>query len=754
MTLARRHWLLVLLLVAGAVLRVLTTFAYRPSLLYVDSLRYLENLDELRPDQLNPIGYDLVLRPLVELGGLTLVVVVQHLAGLGLGVALYALARRLGVRRGLAALAAAPVLLDAYQLQIEQNIMAETTFDVLLVAMLWVLLGWGTPGWKRAGSAGLLLGAAVTVRSIGITVLAAVIMYLVVAGSAWRRRRGWPRVGRRVGAALAGFAVVFASYVGYFHSATGQWGFSGASEHVLYGRTAVVADCAKLPLDEGTRLFCPTEPLGQRQGVDQYAHFHYGDPNWPGTLPPGRTKQELAKEFSSTVLRHQPVDVGVAVLKDFLKGFAPTRTVSPGDVPLDRWQFHLTYPNAADQETVGIARQYGGSAPSANRDLAVVLRAYQLNGGYAPGIALGIAALLAVAAAAGLGRARHSRLRSAALLPAAGGLILLLGSAAFEFSWRYQLPGLVLFPLAGVLGLTALLGPGKRRAALGDYPDVVDSEALDDFRRRHGEPAFAPLVVVIAAYNEADGIGRVLRDMPDTCAGLPVDVLVVVDGAKDQTAEVAAAHGAYVCSAPRNRGQGAALRLGYHLAAEGGAEYVVTTDADGQYDNAELPVLLQPILDGEADFVTGSRRLGQEDADSHLRWVGVRVFALLASILTLRRLTDTSFGFRALRAGLACSVTLREPQYQSSELLLGVLASSARVVELPMTMRRRGNGASKKGPGLVYGANYARVMTGTWWREYVRRRLARWLAARWFWFGAQGVARRRTGRTARTSART
>jgi glycosyltransferase involved in cell wall biosynthesis len=265
----------------------------------------------------------------------------------------------------------------------------------------------------------------------------------------------------------------------------------------------------------------------------------------------------------------------------------------------------------------------------------------------------------------------------------------------------------------------------------------VDSKALDDFRERHGEPAFAPLVVVVAAYNEAGGIGPVLENMPKTCAGLPADVLVVVDGAQDDTAEIAAAAGAYVCNAATNRGQGAALRLGYQLAAQGGAQYVVTTDADGQYDNSELDVLMRPILEGKADFVTGSRRLGQEDADSHLRWLGVRVFAVLASILTRRRLTDTSFGFRAMRAALACSVTLREPQYQSSELLLGVLASGARVVELPMTMRRRGDGTSKKGPGLVYGANYARVMTTTWWREYVLRR--------------RPVLRTRTGRTARTS---
>jgi glycosyltransferase involved in cell wall biosynthesis len=300
-------------------------------------------------------------------------------------------------------------------------------------------------------------------------------------------------------------------------------------------------------------------------------------------------------------------------------------------------------------------------------------------------------------------------------------VILLLGSAAFEFSWRYQLPGLVLFPLAGAIGLRAMLGKDQARAPLESYPDETDSEALADFRARHGDVVFAPVVVVIAAYNEAGGIGAVLANMPKRCAGLPVDVLVVVDGAEDNTAEIAAAHGVFVCVAPRNRGQGAALRLGYHLAGQGGAEYVVTTDADGQYDNSELDVLVQPILDGKADFVTGSRRLGEEDADSRLRWLGVRVFAALASILTRRRLTDTSFGFRAMRAELACEVTLREPQYQSSELLLGVLASGARVVELPMTMRRRGDGTSKKGPGLVYGANYARVMLTTWWREYVPR---------------------------------
>ncbi|MGK2879369.1 MAG: glycosyltransferase family 2 protein [Mycobacterium sp.] len=256
---------------------------------------------------------------------------------------------------------------------------------------------------------------------------------------------------------------------------------------------------------------------------------------------------------------------------------------------------------------------------------------------------------------------------------------------------------------------------------LADYPDEVDTGAVADFHERYQRPQLADLVVVIAAYNEAAGIGSVLSGMPTHCCGINLDVLVVVDGASDDTAEIARQHGVYTCVAPRNRGQGAALRLGYQLASECGARYVVTTDADGQYDSAELAALVQPLIDGRADFVSGSRRLGRHESDSRVRWVGVRVFAMLASLLTWRRITDTSFGFRAMRADFACSVTLSEPQYQSSELLLGMTARGARLLEVPMTMRLRNQGASKKGGNVKYGANYARVMVRTWCREYVLR---------------------------------
>jgi glycosyltransferase involved in cell wall biosynthesis len=206
----------------------------------------------------------------------------------------------------------------------------------------------------------------------------------------------------------------------------------------------------------------------------------------------------------------------------------------------------------------------------------------------------------------------------------------------------------------------------------------------------------------------------------------------VVDGSTDRTAEIASEHGAYVCVAPHNRGQGGALRLGYRLAVERGARFVVTTDADGQYEIDELPDLMRPILTDQADFVTGSRRLGTEEADSQIRWVGVRVFATLASLLTRQRITDTSFGFRAMRAEVAGTVRLNEPQYQASELLMSVLGRGFRVVEVPLTMRLRNSGETKKGGSITYGANYGRVMVTSWLREWVfssgnwrRRRQAR-----------------------------
>ena len=101
------------------------------------------------------------------------------------------------------------------------------------------------------------------------------------------------------------------------------------------------------------------------------------------------------------------------------------------------------------------------------------------------------------------------------------------------------------------------------------------------------------------------------------------------------------------------------------------------------------------------------------------------MFAWLASVLLGRRITDTSFGLRAMRAEVTAAVTLDQPQYQASELLIGVVLPRIplrRGARRPMRMRSAGS--TKKGGNLVYGARYARVMLGTWWREGCPRPLA------------------------------
>jgi len=275
---------------------------------------------------------------------------------------------------------------------------------------------------------------------------------------------------------------------------------------------------------------------------------------------------------------------------------------------------------------------------------------------------------------------------------------------------------------------------------------ATDAAVLRELAEIYRERALRlpPVALVIAAYNEEGAVGAVVEALPRTVCGLAAEVIVVADGCVDSTAKEASEAGAIVADVPANRGQGAALRLGYRIAREGGARYIVTTDADGQYNPLEIERLLAPVVAGHADFVTGSRRMGSEETRDPIRRAGVRFFALLVSALTGQRVSDTTFGLRAMRAEVTGAVRLEQPQYQAAELLIGVLTHGYRVLELPATIHRRQVGTSKKGQNpfyhlniaavnnLFYGGRFARVVLRTWWRERRRRAAALddWLRAR------------------------
>jgi glycosyltransferase involved in cell wall biosynthesis len=252
----------------------------------------------------------------------------------------------------------------------------------------------------------------------------------------------------------------------------------------------------------------------------------------------------------------------------------------------------------------------------------------------------------------------------------------------------------------------------------------VRETALQDFRERAGAGfRFAPAVALIAAYDEEDCVGAVIEAIAAEACGLRIDTLVVDDGSSDRTADVVGKYDhVHLVRLERNCGHGVALRLGYQIASEFGAQFIVTLDADMQWDPAEIPTVLEPLASGAADFVIGSRALGRAETDDALRSAGVTFFARMVSTLTGTKVTDTSSGFRAMKAEITQQVPQVQVQYQTSELLIGAIYAGYRIAERPITMHKRLAGESKKGHNLFYGGRYARVILTTWTRERRRAR--------------------------------
>ena len=202
---------------------------------------------------------------------------------------------------------------------------------------------------------------------------------------------------------------------------------------------------------------------------------------------------------------------------------------------------------------------------------------------------------------------------------------------------------------------------------LADMRSAVIAQARADFNARYPGLRLPPAVGLICAYEEEGNIGDVLAKMPTEACGLPLLTLVIVDGGHDRTAEISYEAGATTFVFPTNLGHGVALQVGYRLCVELGAEYVVTLDADGQNDPAEIPVMLKPIVEDEADFVLASRRLGTDTTTDRFRKAGVVFFSTTVNLMTGSKLTDTSNGYRALRVSMLADVVDRlvQEQYQT-----------------------------------------------------------------------------------------
>jgi len=446
-TLSRRHWLFVIVACAGLALRIVTQVAYSPALVYIDSYRYLTG-----DGTLDPLGYLTMLWPLQRAGGLAAVAAVQHLMGLGMALTIYALLLRRGMWRWAAALAAAPVLLDGYQLQVEQTIMPDVLFEALIVTGVALLLWRRRPAAWQIALAGLAMGVAVDVRQVGAVLIVPVLAFVLIRAVGWRRLAHSAMV-------VAVFAIPVLAYMLVQFGDSGHFTFTERNLYAFYGRAAAAADCGTLRLPPDERALCPTPQAVRALGIDNLI----GSPQGPllsYAPPPGMSTVAMAQRFERAVVLQQPVAVISAIDRDFIKLFALTRSTSPGDTPISRWQFQATYPTYPTLITLHYVASIrpGGGQPSVIRPLAVALRDYQLHGGFTPGPLLAVAALAGLAGSCVLGGGRRGRTAaaSACVLFTSVAVLVLLGSDAYEFSWRYQLPALVLLPPAGVLGAAAV----------------------------------------------------------------------------------------------------------------------------------------------------------------------------------------------------------------------------------------------------------------------------------------------------------
>lgn len=207
------------------------------------------------------------------------------------------------------------------------------------------------------------------------------------------------------------------------------------------------------------------------------------------------------------------------------------------------------------------------------------------------------------------------------------------------------------------------------------------------------------ILVKMSAFNEEKNIGTVLDRIPED-----MDVLVVDDGSDDLTAEVARSRGAMVIRHQINMGQGVGDLTGFNAAFDLGYEYVIEMDADGQHRPEDIPVFVNELENNPGcDFITGSRVIGtQQGAACNVRKTFLPVYTKIINWASGYQLTDAMCGFKAYKTASIRKYRklldeLVETEYIAAEMLIKFGSAGLRVKEVPVTIKERESGKSRKG---------------------------------------------------------
>lgn len=476
-TMVHEHRLFLWVLALAALLRAIVTFTFRPAFFFTgDSVVYLNNSTHLVPETARPILYAVFLRIVLTVHALILVPAIQHVMGLATATVTYALLRHLGVGKGIAVLGTLFVLFDPLQLVMEENILSESLFQILIVVALAALVWNLRPSVWLCALVGFGLAAATVTRNVGLILIVPVLVFALA-----RRFGLW----RTLAIALS-FLLPLLGYAGWFETTNGQFALQDYSGKFLYGRVAPFASCAGLDLTKTERTMCPTP--GPRSPWPTWYDFGPDSPLLREPLASDPDANQVAESFALKVIEHQPVSYLSVVTGDFLDFFKPARSSEPDADPVATdFVFrsdHLTaYPSPAIDAWIQQADGSRSAHAVIVRPVASALIFWQ-RWFYFPGPLLALALLAGFAAAIGRTRGFAWRLGAEGVLYGACAVVLLYGPVATAvFDYRYLVPVFPLLGTSGALGLTVILDhvrlsrQQRRRRAEGESAETSDQSS-------------------------------------------------------------------------------------------------------------------------------------------------------------------------------------------------------------------------------------------------------------------------------------
>jgi hypothetical protein len=460
------HWQFSIVALAVIVVRIIVIAGYPPIMWFNDSYNYVQDAVTHTPDAVRPDGYPFFLDLLWPLHSLYPVALLQAGMGVAMGVVIYALLRHRGLPWWGAILPSLPVLFDVYELQIEHMVTADTLFT-FLVTLAVVIVCWNDkPSVAVSAVAGLLIGYATVVRSVGEPLL------ILMAIGLLARRVGW----RRLAALVVAGIVPIAAYMIWFNVSWGKYALTESSGTFLYGRVSAFAECSRIDPPAKVRVLCDPRPPYKREMSGEYI--------WAEDTPLARLTgtdnaqrftpaiEGLTGQFAKDAILAQPLSYLRVVVRDTLHTFGWNREPDPHNyygngptfrfgptVPAVPW-WATNYPHDAEAHTMYRAvTQFGGKTegrPSVVKPWSSFIQAYE-RVVYLRGTLLGIIVLIGAVGVL----ARWRRWGGTGLLPwLVGALLIVLPPLTAGFSYRYVLAAVPMACLAA--GLAFARGPGDK----------------------------------------------------------------------------------------------------------------------------------------------------------------------------------------------------------------------------------------------------------------------------------------------------